>query len=80
MLNTKGCEKMSMNSDRRCASIRLLSRAKQNPHEMASEKGNVKVGRKIRPPQIIERLARRTGRFSQLAHPGGSVNLFRRAE
>ena len=56
MLNTKGCEKMSMNSDRRCASIRLLSSAKENPHEMASEKGNVKIGRKIRPPQIIEKI------------------------
>jgi hypothetical protein len=56
MMNMNGLREMSMNSDRRCASIRLLSRAKQNPHEMASEKGNVKIGRKIRPPQVIEKI------------------------
>ena len=45
-----------MNGDRRGASIRLLSSVKKNPHETASEKGNVKIGRKTRPPQIIEKI------------------------
>jgi hypothetical protein len=29
--------------------------AKNNPHEMGSEKGNVKIGRKIGCPQILEK-------------------------
>jgi hypothetical protein len=29
---------------------------KKNPHEMGSEKGNVKIGRKIGRPQILEKI------------------------
>jgi hypothetical protein len=50
-----GLQEMSMNS----AGVRAsgcFPSAKKTPHEMASEKGNVKIGRKIRPPQIIEKI------------------------
>jgi hypothetical protein len=29
---------------------------KKNPHEMGSEKGNVKIGRKNRRPQLVEKI------------------------
>ena len=29
---------------------------KKDPHEMGSEKGNVKIGRRNRRPQIVERI------------------------
>jgi hypothetical protein len=47
---------MSMNSDRRVRASGCFQALKKNPHEMASEKGNVKIWQKIRPQQIIEKI------------------------
>jgi hypothetical protein len=41
---------------------------------MGSKKGNVKGRREVRRPQVIERMARRTGRFPQLVDPRGGIN------
>ena len=55
------------------ASTRVLLGAEEDPHEMGSEKGDVKIRRKMTGPQIVDGMARRTGRFSQLPHQSSLV-------
>jgi len=43
-------------NDSRCVSTRVLLGAQKNPHEMGSKMGNVKIGRKVGRPQIIEKI------------------------
>jgi len=34
----------------------VLFDTEENPHEMGSKKGNVKIRRKIRRPQVVEKI------------------------
>jgi hypothetical protein len=56
MLNMTGSEKISMKRDSGARASGCFCAPTKNPHEMGSQKGNVKIWRKTRRLQVVDRI------------------------